>query len=80
VANVVGRNELMAAVFTLLAVYAALDRGSVFWSAAAMAAGVLSKENAAVRRAWSPGRGLATGALAPEARGVRRLTRPLHSS
>jgi protein O-mannosyl-transferase len=48
VANVVGRNELMAALFTLLAVYAALDRGSVFWSAAAMAAGVLSKENAAV--------------------------------
>ncbi len=48
VANVVGRNELMAAVFTLLAVYAALERGSVLWSAAAMAAGVLSKENGAV--------------------------------
>jgi len=48
VANVVGRNELMAAVFTLLAVYAALERGSVWWSLAAMAAGVLSKENGAV--------------------------------
>ena len=48
VAYVVGRNELMAAVFTLLAVYAALEHGSVWWSAAAMAAGVLSKENGAV--------------------------------
>ncbi|OLC47127.1 MAG: hypothetical protein AUH68_01535 [Gemmatimonadetes bacterium 13_1_40CM_4_69_5] len=48
VANVVGRNELMAAVFTLLAVYAALERGSVGWSVAAMAAAVLSKENGAV--------------------------------
>ncbi len=48
VANVVGRNELMAAVFTLLAVYAALEHGSVVWSAAAMAAAVLSKENGIV--------------------------------
>jgi tetratricopeptide (TPR) repeat protein len=48
IANVVGRNELMAAVFTLLAVYAALERRSVLWSAAAMAAGLLSKENAIV--------------------------------
>src|SRR2546427_809757 len=48
VANVVGRNELMAAAFTLLAVYAALERGSVLWSAAALTAGLLSKENAAV--------------------------------
>lgn len=48
VANVVGRNELMAAVFTLLAVYAALERGSILWSALAIAVGVLSKENAAV--------------------------------
>ncbi len=48
VANVVGRNELMAAVFTLLAVYAALEHGSVLWSAAALAAAVLSKENGAV--------------------------------
>ncbi len=48
VANVVGRNELMAALFTLLGVYAALVRGSVGWSAAAFALGILSKENAAV--------------------------------
>ena len=48
VAYVVGRNELMAAVFTLLAVYAAVEHGSLLWSAAAMAAGVLSKENGAV--------------------------------
>jgi protein O-mannosyl-transferase len=48
VANIVGRNELMAALFTLLAVYAALERDSVWWTAAAMAAGILSKENAAV--------------------------------
>ncbi|MGH7567983.1 MAG: tetratricopeptide repeat protein, partial [Gemmatimonadales bacterium] len=48
VANVVGRNEAMAALFTLLAVYGAVVRHSVGWSAAAMAAGILSKENAAV--------------------------------
>src|SRR5439155_1186450 len=48
VANGVGRNELMAAVFTLLAVYAALERGSPVWSAAALTGGLLSKENAAV--------------------------------
>ena len=48
VANVVGRNELMAAVFTLLAVYAALERGSIWWSGAALALGLLSKENAIV--------------------------------
>src|SRR5438552_8928257 len=48
VANVVGRNELMAAVFPLLAVYAALERGSPVWSAAALTGGLLSKENAAV--------------------------------
>ncbi|HEY6853905.1 MAG TPA: hypothetical protein VI139_06640 [Gemmatimonadales bacterium] len=48
VANVVGRNELMAALFTVLAVYAALVRQSIGWTAVAMAAGILSKENAAV--------------------------------
>jgi hypothetical protein len=48
VANVVGRNELMAALFTLLGVYAALVRQSVGWSALALAGGLLSKENAAV--------------------------------
>ena len=37
VANVVGRAELMAACFSLLAVYAALERDSVGWTAAALA-------------------------------------------
>jgi len=48
VANIVGRAELMAALFALLAVYAALGRDSVGWSTAALVAGLLSKENAAV--------------------------------
>ncbi|HMC18982.1 MAG TPA: hypothetical protein VKH16_07135, partial [Gemmatimonadales bacterium] len=48
VANVVGRAELMAALFTLVPVYAALVHESVVWSAAALALGLLSKENAAV--------------------------------
>jgi hypothetical protein len=48
VANIVGRAELMAALFALLAVYAALGRDSVGWSAAALVGGLLSKENAAV--------------------------------
>jgi len=48
VANVIGRAELMAAVFALLAVYAALVRGSILWSTVALAFGLLSKENAAV--------------------------------
>jgi len=48
VANVVGRAELMAACFSLLAVYAALERDSVGWTAAALALGLVSKENAAV--------------------------------
>ncbi len=48
VANVVGRAELMAGLFALLALLAALERGSVGWSAVALALGLLSKENAAV--------------------------------
>ncbi len=48
VANVIGRAELMAAVGVCLAVYAAVVRDSVGWSALALAAGLLSKENAAV--------------------------------
>jgi hypothetical protein len=48
VANVVGRAELMAALFALLAVYAALVRDHLWWSLAALAGGLLSKENAAV--------------------------------
>jgi hypothetical protein len=48
VANIVGRAELMAALFAVLAVYAALGRNSIALSAAALVAGLLSKENAAV--------------------------------
>lgn len=48
VANVVGRAELMAAVFSVLTVYAALAGKPAVWSAAAFALGLLSKENAAV--------------------------------
>jgi len=48
VANVVGRGELMAAVFVILAVYAALAHDRLGWSAAALSLGLLSKENAAV--------------------------------
>jgi protein O-mannosyl-transferase len=48
VANIVGRAELMAALFALLAVYAALGCDRVGWSAAALVGGLLSKENAAV--------------------------------
>jgi hypothetical protein len=48
VANVVGRDELMAAAFALLAVYAALGWGKVGWSAVALGLGLLCKENAAV--------------------------------
>src|SRR5207245_5010847 len=47
VANVVGRAELMAGLFSVLAVYAGLVRQSVAWSAAALALGLLSKEDAA---------------------------------
>jgi len=48
VANVIGRAELMAAVFVCLGVYAAVVRESIGWSALAIAAGLLCKENAAV--------------------------------
>ncbi|HEX4573864.1 MAG TPA: hypothetical protein VH158_01940 [Gemmatimonadales bacterium] len=48
VANIAGRAELMAALFALLAVYAALERDSLGWSLAASAASLLSKENGAV--------------------------------
>ena len=48
VANVVGRAELMAGVFTLLSVWAVVEKGSAWWSAVAWGAGLLSKENAAV--------------------------------
>lgn len=48
VANVVGRAELLAGTFAVLSVYSGLARGSWGWSAAALALGLLSKENAAV--------------------------------
>lgn len=48
VANMVGRAELMAALFALLSVSAAVERDSLGWSLAAGTAGLLSKENAAV--------------------------------
>ena len=47
VANVIGRAELMVGLCSVLAVYAALGRQSVAWSTAALAVGLLSKENAA---------------------------------
>lgn len=48
VANIVGRNELMAAVFVLIAVYTALESERPLLSAVAFACGLLSKENAIV--------------------------------
>jgi len=48
VANVVGRAESMAALFAVLAVYAAVIHESIAWSTAAAVLGLLSKENAAV--------------------------------
>jgi hypothetical protein len=48
VANVIGRAELMAAAGACLAVYAALVKDRIGWSALALVAGLLSKENAAV--------------------------------
>ncbi|MGH7528757.1 MAG: tetratricopeptide repeat protein [Gemmatimonadales bacterium] len=48
VAYVTGRADLMATAFALLAVYAAVERDSIVWSVAAMVAGLLSKESAAV--------------------------------
>jgi hypothetical protein len=48
VANIVGRAELMATLFATLSVYAALVSRQPLWCAVALAAGLLSKENAAV--------------------------------
>jgi len=48
VASVVGRAELMTAVATCLAVYAAVALDSITWSAVFLVVGLLSKENAAV--------------------------------
>jgi hypothetical protein len=48
VANIVGRAELMAAVFAIGAVYAAVEQDRLGWSLMATAAALLSKENGAV--------------------------------
>jgi hypothetical protein len=48
IANAIGRAELMAAAFAVLAVYAAVVKQSVAGSLVALTAGLLSKENAAV--------------------------------
>lgn len=48
VANVIGRAELMAALFAALSVYAALVSDRLGWSALTLLGGLLSKENAAV--------------------------------
>ncbi len=47
VANIVGRAELMAALFTVVAVYAALEHDQLWWSLGALVLGLLSKETAA---------------------------------
>ncbi|HUL03153.1 MAG TPA: hypothetical protein VLV16_08000 [Gemmatimonadales bacterium] len=62
VAQVVGRAELMATVFTLLMLYAAIERRSVAWSTACWILALLCKENAAVAPglialAWAAGIG-----------------------
>jgi hypothetical protein len=62
VANVVGRAEIMAALFVVLSVYAALARDQLWWSLAALACAVLSKENGIVAPgliAWAWALGLA---------------------
>lgn len=46
VANLVGRAELMAALFVILAVLAALEYNQLWWSLVAFTAGLLSKETA----------------------------------
>jgi len=48
VASVIGRAEMMAALFSLVAVYAAVAWRSVGWSTLALVLGILSKENAIV--------------------------------
>ena len=62
VASVVGRAEVMATAFTLLAVFAAVERHSVVWSTVCWLLGLLSKENAVmapalVSAAWLLGVG-----------------------
>jgi hypothetical protein len=72
VANVVGRAELMAGLFTVLAVYAALALDRVGWSALAWALGLLCKENAAVAPALIA-LGWLVGLARPDRRQVARF-------
>ena len=82
VANVVGRAELMAAAFTLLAVYAAVEADRPVWSAVCWALGLLSKEVAVVAPAlvvagWGLlGAGGAGGAGGEGGGGGESLRRP----
>jgi uncharacterized membrane protein len=48
VANIVGRADLMCALFAVLSVHAALSRDRLWWSLTALALGLLSKESAAI--------------------------------
>ena len=66
VANLVGRADLMATLFTVLAVYLALQYDRFWLSLAALALGLLSKENAAIAPVliawgWVAGIGRPTG-------------------
>ena len=72
VANVVGRAELMAGLLTVLAVYAALAREWVGWSALAWGLGLLCKENAAVAPALI-GLGWLVGLARPDRRQLARF-------
>ena len=47
VANLVGRAEVLASLFAMLSVYAALERDQLAWSLVALTLGLLSKETAA---------------------------------
>src|SRR2546425_11976632 len=81
-ASVVGRAELMAAAFTLLAVYAAVEADRPVWSAVCWALGLLSKEVAVVAPAlvvagWGLlGAGGAGGAGGGGSGGGESLRRP----
>ena len=72
VANIVGRAELMAALFAVLAVYAALGRDSVAVSAVALSRGPLEQGKRG-GRAGAGGVGLDAGSPAPVAPSDARL-------
>ena len=72
VANIVGRAELMAAVFTLLSVWAVVEKGSVWWSAVALG---LRGSSARRTRQWPPRSFAAAWYLGLGRAGVERPTR-----